>query len=70
MADQMPAAAQVQHTACVLLTECRARRHGLGFWFTFNAAQRARTRTRTTAPTSLPAPPLDPAPPAQLELFA
>ena len=68
MAVQMPAAAQVQHTARVLLTECQARRHGLGFRFTLNAAQRA--RTRTTAPTSLPAPPLAPAPPAQLELVA
>lgn len=68
MADQMPASAQVKNAACVLLTECRARRHRLGFWFAFNAAQRA--RTRATVHTSLPAPPLAPAPPAQPELFA
>lgn len=65
-AEQLPTAAQAKHTARVLLTECRARRHGLGFWFAFNAAQRA--RKRATAP--LPAPPRAPALPAQLDLFA
>lgn len=68
MADQLLTAAQAKHTARVLLTECRARRHGLGFWFTFNAAQRARMRASTPAP--LPAPPRAPALPAQLDLFA
>jgi len=59
---------QDKHTARVLLTECRARRHGHGFWFAFNAAQRA--RIRATAPAPLPAPPHAPAMPAQLDLFA
>lgn len=68
MADQPLTAAQAQHTARVLLTECRARRHGLGFWFAFNAAQRA--RIRATAPAPLPAPPCAPALAAQLDLFA
>lgn len=66
-ADQLRSAAQAKHTARVLLTECRARRHGLGFWFAFNAAQRARKRATTPAP--LPAPPCAPALPAQLDLF-
>lgn len=64
----MTGAALAKHVARVLLMECRARRHGLGFWFAFNAAQRA--RTRATALASLPAPRLALAPPAQLELFA
>ncbi|WP_329767947.1 hypothetical protein [Stenotrophomonas muris] len=68
LAAGSPAAAQAKHTARVLLTECRARRHGLGFWFAFNAAQRARMRATATAP--LPAPPRAPALPAQLDLFA
>ncbi len=59
---------QAKHTARVFLSECRARRHGLGFWFAFNAAQRARMRASTSAP--LPAPPRAPALPAQLDLFA
>ncbi|UKJ24206.1 hypothetical protein [Stenotrophomonas maltophilia] len=67
-ADQLPTAAQAKHTARVLMTECRARRHGLGFWFAFNAAQRA--RKRAAAPAPLPAPPRAPALPAQLDLFA
>lgn len=67
-ADQLPTAAQAKHTARVLMTECRARRHGLGFWFAFNAAQRA--RMPSTATTSPPAPPRAPALPAQLDLFA
>ncbi|SQG10313.1 hypothetical protein [Stenotrophomonas maltophilia] len=67
MADQLLTAAQAKHTARVLMTECRARRHGLGFWFAFNAAQRA--RMRATAPSPLPAPPRALALPAQLELF-
>lgn len=58
-------AIQAKHTARVFLAECRARRHGLGYWFAYNAAQRA--RLRATAP--LPAPPA-PALPAQLDLFA
>lgn len=62
----MSSAAQDKHTARVLLTECRARRHGVGFWFAFNAAQRA--RLRATAPAPLP--PRAPALPAQLDLFA
>lgn len=68
MADRLLTAAQAKHTARVLLTECRGRRHGLGFWFAFNAAQRA--RMRATAPAPLPASSRAPAPPAQLELFA
>ncbi|WP_401738241.1 hypothetical protein [Stenotrophomonas pavanii] len=67
-ADQLLTAAQAKHTARVFLSECRARRHGLGFWFAFNAAQRA--RMRATAPAPLPAPPRAPALPAQLDLFA
>ncbi|WP_414486009.1 hypothetical protein [Stenotrophomonas maltophilia] len=62
----MTGAALAKHVARVLLTECRARRHGHGFWFAFNAAQRA--RIRATAP--LPTPPRAPALPAQLDLFA
>lgn len=54
--------AQAKHTARVFLTECRARRHGQGFWFAFNAAQRARIRAFAPAPL--------PALPAQLDLFA
>ncbi len=68
MADQLLTAAQAKHTARVLLTECRARRHGLGFWFAFTAAQRA--RMRATVPAPLPASPRAPALPAQLDLFA
>ncbi|WP_372484167.1 hypothetical protein AB9H29_14505 [Stenotrophomonas sepilia] len=64
----MTGAAMAKHVARVLLTECRARRHALGFWFAFNAAQRARMRARTSAP--LPAPPRAPALPAQLDLCA
>ncbi len=64
----MTGAALAKHVARVLLTECRARRHGLGFWFVFNAAQRA--RIRATDPAPLPALPCAPALPAQLELFA
>ncbi|MHC1665789.1 hypothetical protein ACODUI_11655 [Stenotrophomonas geniculata] len=68
MADQLLTAAQAKHTARVLLTECRARRHGLGFWFAFSAVQHA--RMRATAPAPLPTPPRAPALPAQLDLFA
>lgn len=68
MADQLLTAAQAKHTARVLLSEARARRNGVGFWFAFNAAQRARMRATTPAP--LPAPPRAPALPAQLDLFA
>lgn len=68
MADQLLTAAQAKHTARVLMTECRARRHGHGFWFAFNAAQRA--RMRAAAPTPPLAPPRAPALPAQLDLFA
>lgn len=64
----MTSAALAKHVARVLLTECRARRHGLGFWFAFNAAQRA--RMRATTPAQLPASPRAPALPAQLDLFA
>ncbi|WP_414488789.1 hypothetical protein [Stenotrophomonas maltophilia] len=64
----MDAYAQAKHTARVFLAECRARRHGLGYWFSFNAAQRARIRATTPAP--LPEPPRAPALPAQLDLFA
>ena len=64
----MTGAAPAKHVARVLLTECRARRSGHGFWFAFNAAQRA--RKRATAPAPLPAPPRAPALPAQLDLFA
>jgi hypothetical protein len=65
MADQLLTAAQAIHTARVFLSECRARRHGLGFWFAFNAAQRA--RFRATPQRLRPAlPPL----PTQLDLFA
>lgn len=59
MADQLLTAAQAIHTARVFLSECRARRHGLGFWFAFNAPQRARLRA---TPKKLP--------PAQRDLFA
>lgn len=58
---------QAKQSARVLLSECRARRHGHGFWFAFKAAQNA--RIRATAPASLPAPPRAPALPAQLDLF-
>ncbi|WP_329893670.1 hypothetical protein [Stenotrophomonas sp. SMYL20] len=68
MADQLLTAAQAKHTARVLLSEARARRNGLGYWFSFNAAQRARMRATTPAP--LPAPLRAPALPAQLDLFA
>lgn len=61
MADR---SVQARHTARVLLTECRARRHGLGFWFAFNAEQRA--RMRATTPEPLRAPALPP----QMDLFA
>ncbi|WP_329813077.1 hypothetical protein [Stenotrophomonas sp. SMYL36] len=64
----MTGAALAKHVARVLLTECRARRQGLGFWFAFNAAQRA--RMRATAPAPPPESPRAPALPAQLELFA
>ncbi|MCI1139737.1 hypothetical protein MOQ14_14265 [Stenotrophomonas maltophilia] len=64
----MTGAALAKHVARVLLTECGVRRHGLGFWFAFNAAQRA--RMRATAPAPLPASPRAPALPAQLDLFA
>ncbi len=59
---------QAKHTARVLLSECRARRNGLGFWFVFNAAQRA--RLRASAPAPLPSPPALPARPVQQDLFA
>ena len=65
MADQLLTAAQAIHTARVFLSECRARRHGLGFWFAFNAAQRARLRA---TPKHLP--PALPSSPAQPDLFA
>lgn len=64
----MTGAALAKHVARVLLTECRARRHCHGFWFAFNAAQRA--RLRATTPEPLQAPPRAPALPAQLDLFA
>ncbi len=68
MADQPFPSTQAIHTARVFLSECRARRHGLGFWFAFNAAQRA--RSRATAPAPLPAPARAPEQPAQLAMFA
>jgi len=68
MADQLLTAAQAKHTARVFLSEARARRNGLGYWFSFNAAQRARMRATTPAP--LPAPQRASALPAQLDLFA
>ncbi|KAF1016232.1 MAG: hypothetical protein GAK31_01721 [Stenotrophomonas maltophilia] len=64
------AAAQAKHTARVFLAECRARRHGLGYWFSFNAAQRARIRAAGAARLPEPAPARTPALPAQLDLFA
>ena len=64
----MDAYEQAKHTARVFLAECRARRHGLGYWFSFNAAQRARIRATVRAP--MPAPACTPALPAQLDLFA
>lgn len=60
MADQLLTAAQAKHTARVLITECRARRNAHGWWFAFNAAQRARRRATPQLPEL----------PAQLELFA
>ncbi len=66
-ADQLITAAQAKRTARAFLSECRARRHGLGFWFAFNAAQRA--RKRAAAPAPLLAVPRAPALPAQLDLF-
>lgn len=68
VADQLLTAAQAKHTARVFIMECRARRNAHGWWFAFNAAQRA--RMRATAPAPLPAPPRAPATPAQLDLFA
>ncbi|WP_416056913.1 hypothetical protein [Stenotrophomonas maltophilia] len=68
MADQLLTAAQAKHTARVFITECRARRLGLGFWFAFRAAQRA--RMRASAPAPLPAAPATPARPLQQDLFA
>lgn len=68
MADQPFTTTQAIYTARVFLSECRARRNGLGFWFAFNAAQRA--RIRATARDPLPASPCAPALPAQLDLFA
>lgn len=62
MADQTFTSTQAIHTARVFLSECRARRKGHGFWFAFNAAQRARMRASAPAPL--------PAPPAQPDLFA
>ncbi|MCU1123572.1 hypothetical protein JAK34_16160 [Stenotrophomonas maltophilia] len=59
---------QAKHTARVLLSECRARRNGHGFWFAFRAAQRARMRASGSAP--LPAAPATPARPVQQDLFA
>ncbi|MDW7599003.1 hypothetical protein R1V99_00220 [Stenotrophomonas maltophilia] len=64
----MTGAAIAKHVARVLLTECRSRRNSHGFWFAFNAAQRA--RKRATAPAPLPALPRAPALPTQLDLFA
>lgn len=68
VADRLPIATQAIHTARVFLSECRTRRKGHGFWFAFNAAQRA--RMRATTPASLTAPPCAPAQPAQLDLFS
>jgi len=68
MTDQLLTAAQAKHTARVFLSEARARRNGLGYWFSFNAAQRA--RMRAAAPAQLPTPQRAPALPAQLDLFA
>ncbi len=58
--------AQARRDVLMLVMKCRARPHGRGCWFAFNAAQRA--RIRTTA--QLPAAPRAPALPAQLDLFA
>lgn len=63
----MTGATLAKYVARVLLTECRARRNGHGFWFVFNAAQRA--RMRASAPTPLPTLPRVPALPAQMDLF-
>lgn len=68
MTDQLLTAAQAKHTARVFLSEARARRNGLGYWFSFNAAQRA--WMRAAAPAQLPTPQRAPALPAQLDLFA
>lgn len=65
MDDRLFTTAQAIYTARVLLSECRARRRGLGFWFALNAAQRARQRA---TPQQLP--PAEPPLPAQLDLFA
>jgi hypothetical protein len=65
MAEHAPTTADAIHTARVFLSECRARRNGLGFWFAFNAARRARQRA---TPQQLP--PATPPLPAQLDLFA
>jgi len=67
MADQPFTTTQTTHTARVFLSEYRTRRQGLGSWFAFNAAQRARMRATTP---SLPALPRAPELPAQLDLFA
>ncbi|HFF5965461.1 TPA: hypothetical protein ACGCF6_000790 [Stenotrophomonas maltophilia] len=67
IADQLLTAAQAKHTARVFLSEARARRNDLGYWFSFNAAQRA--RIRAAAPAPLPKPTRAPALPAQLDLF-
>lgn len=56
---------QALHTARVMLTECRARRHAQGWEHCFRSAQSA--RRRAFAPVILPP---APALPAQMELFA
>lgn len=65
MDDRLFTDAQAIHTTRAFLSECRARRHGLGFWFAFNAAQRARLRATPKQLTPALAPL-----PAQLDLFA
>lgn len=63
----MTAFNQAKHTARVFLSECRARRNGHGFWFAFNAAQRA--RRRASAPAPLPEQQPTQLGPLQQELF-
>lgn len=57
---------QAKLTARAFLADCRARRHGHGFWFSFRHAQSARRRA-AQPPVALAT---EAGQPAQMELFA